>query len=95
MLSSLVMSREQGEFGVPTMYQLPLLFDPASLVTFCPRSGCGAAANGGPLPLAPSRSPVATIPRQREGLNWSLEPRRSPVGMSHPINTEQLPESRK
>jgi hypothetical protein len=71
--------------------------DPASLVTSCPGPPAGCrrqwkAGRSHSLRVAP-RSPLFRV--QREGLNWSLEQLRSTVGVSYPINTEPLPESRK
>jgi hypothetical protein len=96
-LSSLVMSRERREFAISAVQQLPLLFHPASLVTFRPTVALRAGPVDGrwPLPLAPGRSPLPTVPGAAPGSELSLEQLRSPVGMSHPINIEQLPESSK
>lgn len=44
------------------------------------------------LPVAPG-SPLLRV--QRQGLDLSLQQPSSTVGVSHPISTERLPESRK
>ena len=95
-LSSLVMSREQPEFATPACNNC-LCCRSCLTGDIPPRPACGLSPHGRPVRSHSLRvAPCSPLLRVRhEGLNLSLEKLPSTVGVSYPISTEPLPESRK